>query len=277
MSMHDANRALEEVRAQQRAIFGVAICSLLALVVALSLGGSDDPYPNAALLMACVSLFTGLFVFFSYMEMTLAKHLINFRATVIIWVVLLTLLGYIGKIRAGNDINHIFHTDSGVFPLTLFAATVLHVADLLKWLVGGVMLILMLATWLTRREVLAKQNGIIIFSTHVVIILTLFLASVLIWGRVTSEDRRLQFVYRLAHISDFNSSFRCKGISEERFSVVFLDGNRRRVLVAEKIESDLYYSKKAEILQPVSVPEEFPQMDCVYESNNPMWDLRLQH
>ena len=277
MSMHDANRALEEVRAQQRAIFGVAICSLLALVVALSLGGSDDPYPNAALLMACVSLFTGLFVFFSYMEMTLAKHLINFRATVIIWVVLLTLLGYIGKIRAGNDINHIFHTDSGVFPLTLFAATVLHVADLLKWLVGGVMLILMLATWLTRREVLAKQNGIIIFSTHVVIILTLFLASVLIWGRVTSEDRRLQFVYRLAHIADFNSSFRCKGISEERFSVVFLDGNRRRVLVAEKIESDLYYSKKAEILQPVSVPEEFPQMDCVYESNKPMWDLRLQH
>ena len=276
MSMHDASRALEEVRAQQRAIFGVAICSLLSLVVALSLGGSDDPYPNAALLMACVSLFTGLFVFFSYMEMTLAKHLINFRATVIIWVVLLTLLGYIGKIRAGNDINLIFHTDSGAFPLTLFAATVLHVADLLKWLVGGAMLILIFVTWLTRREVLAKQNGIIIFSTHVIIILTLFLASVLIWGRVSSEDSRLQFVYRLAHIADFNSSFRCKGISEERFSVVFLGGNRSRVLVAEKIGSDLYYSNKAEILQPVSVPKEFPQMDCVYEVNNPMWDLKLK-
>ncbi|WP_207867171.1 hypothetical protein [Pseudomonas sp. 58(2021)] len=276
MNMHDANRSLEEIRAQQRSIFGVAICSLLALVVALFLGGADDPYPNAALLMACVSLFAGLFVFFSYMEMTLAKHLVNFRATVIIWVVLLTLLGYIGKIRAGNDINHIFHTDSGVFPLTLFAATVLHVADLLKWLVGGVMLILILVTWLARREVLARQNGIIIFCTHVVIIVTLFLASVLIWGRVSSEDRRLQFVYRLAHIADFNSSFRCKGISDERFSVVFLDGNKTRVLVAEKIESDLYYYKKAEIFQPVSVPEEFPQMDCVYESNNPTWDLRLQ-
>lgn len=276
MSMHDANGALEEVRAQQRAIFGVAICSLLSLVVALSLGGSDDPYPNAALLMACVSLFAGLFVFFSYMEMTLAKHLINFRATVIIWVVLLTLLGYIGKIRAGNDINHIFHTDSGVFPLTLFAATVLHVADLLKWLVGGVMLILIFFTWLKRRQVLAKQDGIIIFSTHVVIILTLFLASVLIWGRVSSEDRRLQFVYRLAHIADFNSSFRCKGISEEQFNVVFLDGNRKRVLVAEKIESDLYYSNKAEMLQPVSVPKEFLQVDCVFEAKNPMWNFKLQ-
>lgn len=100
--------------------------------------------------------------------------------------------------------------------------------------------------------------------TIAMVALTLLISAIFIHARIHNKESRLQIIYRIAHSSDFSSSFRCQGINEEIQSVVFIGPEQRRVLVAPKIEEPgIYLDKKADVLRNVNIPKEFPLMDCI--------------
>jgi hypothetical protein len=248
-----------------------SILFYVSLVAAFSVAGSDEPNPNVGLVLLCLSLVVGIYILFATVEISLAKHLVDMKATVIFWVTIIGLLGYIGKLRAGDDINSIFHQDASLFPQTNIAATLLHAFYLLLIPMACGIVLTGCAAWSNRKSMQNNGDSWLTFLAYISIIMTLVITSALVFGRAGDDQRRLQLIYRIAQSADFNSSFRCKGLDEKKQSVIFMDADKKRVLVAPKIEDhfSLFTENKATLLQGVSIPTEFPILDCQYAAPEP--------
>jgi peptidoglycan/LPS O-acetylase OafA/YrhL len=247
----------------------VSIASFISIIFAAKLLKDDEPNPNLSMLFLALSVFLGIYVLLCLIENKLGKHIIEFKVTLIAWALLAGTLVFYGRIRAITDINEIFHIDASALPLTLLASTATHISGLLFWPVVCILLIAIMClvimwagNYFDEHTPAEEKTARVI--TIAMVALALLISATFIHARIHNKESRLQIIYRIAHSSDFSSSFRCQGINEEIQSVVFIGPEQRRVLVAPKIEEPgTYLDKKADVLRNVNIPKEFYLMDCI--------------
>lgn len=247
----------------------VSIASFISILVAANLLKNDEPSPNASMLFLALSVFLGLYALFCLIESSLERHIIEFKSTLIAWAFLAGTLVFYGRINAVTDINKIFHIDPSALPLTLLASTAIHISGLLFWPIAC--LLLGAITWLAimwagndRDEYTPPEVKIARVITISTIALSLLISAMFIHSRIHNKDSRLQIIYRISHNSDFSTHFRCHGLDQETHSVLFIGPEQSKVLVAPKIQEWVFPSnKKADALRNVSIPTEFPIVNCI--------------
>lgn len=94
-------------------------------------------------LLMCGVLLGSIYVFMGLVEVTLMHHLMTLKSSLLLWAFFVACLGYVARTKASVDINRIFHMDASVFPMTLAAATLLHMINILFWffIVSGIVCI----------------------------------------------------------------------------------------------------------------------------------------
>lgn len=247
----------------------VSIASFISILIAANLLKNDEPSPNASILFLALSVFLGLYTLLCLIEGKLGRHIIEFKTTLIAWALLAGSLVFYGRISAVTDINEIFHIDASALPLTLLASTAIHISGLLFWPIVGVFLgaiawLLIVWTGNYFDENTPAGEKIARVITIATVALSLLISATFIHARIHDKDSRLQIIYRTAHSSDFSASFRCQGIDQEAQSVLFIGPEQKRVLVAPRIQEQIFATnKKADVLRSVSIPTNFPLVDCI--------------
>lgn len=243
----------------------VALVSAVLLFAAVAVSNSDTPHPYLFAIFLSVSLLIGIYNFMALIEIKLGRHLMQWKSTLMLWVAFLACLGYFAKIRAVSDINAIFHIDASLFPMTLLVTTIFHSASMLYPVVVGIGIISFVsALAVTRSErspaqviMIAFCNGVNVFAC---VVIALFIAY-----KVNVEGSRMQMIYRVAQVADFNSFSPCKNVNSAGFSSVYVDANRYLVLIAPKIDDTFNFEpRKFSVFRSVQIPKEFPVQRCAY-------------
>lgn len=88
--------------------------------------------------------------------------------------------------------------------------------------------------------------------------------ALMIHAWVNEDEQSRNSIYRIAHFADFNAKHSCKGVASDEL-VVYTDAQRSKVLIAPKLEERVGWNtdKRASWLQPVIIPDQFPQQDCI--------------
>ncbi|OCX24824.1 hypothetical protein BBI10_04190 [Pseudomonas graminis] len=147
--------------------------------------------------------------------------------------------------------------------MTVIAVTVLQVMSMLFWPVVIISVLLVGIAYWWRQDFAGSNDGIVILLTLIMSVVAQLFFAGLVWGWVESSNQKTATIYRIAHFADFNSSFRCAGLDEAKVRVLFVNPDRSQVITAPKIANvSLYSTAKATWLQPVAIPEEFPQVSC---------------
>ncbi|MDD1012188.1 hypothetical protein [Pseudomonas rubra] len=241
------------------ALLYIAILSFLVFLVAC---GYTEDKPDTALFLMMFFVLTGLYVFIGTIETTILQHLIGLKASLSAWLLMLAYFTYVAKAQAMAEINAIFHVDASLFPMTLFATTALQVVDMLFLPVLVAFVITLGITYLWRNDFAGSYDGAAILITLLVGAGAQIIFAAMVWGWVATSNQKKATIYRVAHFADFNASFRCEGVNDAEYSVVFANPEKTKVLVAPKI-SELYVGpSRAQWLQPVNIPEEFPLLPC---------------
>lgn len=247
----------------------VSIASFISILIAANLLKNEEPNPNASMLFLALSIFLGLYTLLCLIESKLGRYIIEFKTTLIAWAILVGTLVFYGRISAITDINEIFHIDASALPLTLIASTAIHISGLLFWPIVCAFIIAI--AWLLIMgagnyfdETTPAEEKIARVTTIAMVALSLLLSAIFIHARIHDKDSRLQIIYRTAHSSDFSASFRCQGIDQEVQSVLFIGPEQKRILVAPRIQEQIFFTdKKADVLRSVSIPTDFPLVDCI--------------
>lgn len=247
----------------------VSTISFISILISANLLKNDAPNPNASTLFLALSVFLGLYTLLCLLEGRIGRHIIEFKSTLIAWALLAGSLVFYGHISAITDINEIFHIDPSALPLTLLASTAIHISGLLFWPIVSVLLgaiAWLLIAWSGNYFDDNTPSGekIARVITIATVALSLSVSAIFIHARIHDKDSRLQIIYRTAHNSDFSANFRCQGIDQEAQSVLFIGPEQRRILIAPKIQEEIFFTeKKADILRRVSIPTDFPLVDCI--------------
>lgn len=261
MSIHVSEQAADKVKVSKTrsALLYASILNLVILVAALS---NAEDSPDTALFLMMTFVFVGLYVFVATVETTLLHHLIGLKTSLTAWVLILAYITYVAKAQALSEINEIFHIDASLLPMTIIATTAFKIVKILLWPVLGLAILTMAVAYLWRNDFVGSHDGIAILVSLLVGAGAQLFFATLVWGWVGASEQKKATIYRVAHFSDFSASFRCSGIDENKFSVLFVNPEKTRVIVAPKI-SDFYIGPaRAQWLQPVPIPEEFPLLPC---------------
>jgi hypothetical protein len=243
------------------ALFHTALIAVVMLIIAF---WKAEDHPDTALFLMMGFVFLGLYVFVGTMETTLLRNLIGLRASLIGWVAIFACFAWVAKSRAVSEVNAIFHVDPSLLPMTLVAVTMLQVMSMLFWPVIVTSVLILFVAYIWRKDFAGSHDGLAIVITLVISAVAQVFFALLVWGWVESGSQRTSTIYRIAHFSDFNSSFRCQDLDETQVSVLFVDPDKAQVIFAPKIpDLSLIPSTKATWLQRVEIPKEFPQVACV--------------
>ncbi|MFC6298932.1 hypothetical protein GNF76_27680 [Pseudomonas sp. CCM 7893] len=246
----------------------LTVASAVSLLTFLIFSGMiKENYVSAdtAFLLLFSSVLMGFYVVLAFVEKMLERYFKDFKVTVIFWGLLLAILGYVARLRAITDINGIFHIDASAFPMTLVAGTTLHLAKLMLWpciivvvITALILLLICLGRFFDSDSSAEEKWGIYVPTMAAMI--ACGIGWIFIYSNL-SPERRAEILYRIAHMTDFNETFRCVGIDDQKYSAVFLGPEQRRVLVAPKLE-EFWLEKKAYVLRRVDVPESFSVLEC---------------
>lgn len=246
----------------------LALVSFVLIVVAGTAAQSSTPYPTLFILAFTSSMLIGFYILMSLLEIKLDQKLMHLKSSLLIWAAFFGGLGFFAKIDAQTEINQIFHVDPSLLPMTLAAATFIHALVKLKlifYVISGASFIFFVLSCEAHRKGKRRASHSI---CHLANCLVFFNISILVTGVMASEERREEVLYRFAHLADFNTFSPCKKINPEEFDVLYLDGNRTRVLIAPKIsDSEHIEPTKYPLLKYVPVPKAFEKRKCEYSDS----------
>lgn len=256
---------LEKLEESLKHLVVVALISAVFSVAAITISNSDTPHPDLFAMLMSMSLLLGIYTFMALMELRLGQRLLQWKSTVVLWVVFFGCLSYFAKIQAVSDINSIFHIDASLFPMTLLVATALHSAGMLFWVVVFVGGISFFSALFAHRSENEPGQIIIITLCHAVNAFTFLVISLFIAYKVHDENSRRQMIYRIAQVADFNSFSPCKNVDATLYSSVYIDANRYLVLVAPRIIDGFNLeARRFSVFRSVKIPDSFPVLRCVY-------------
>lgn len=218
--------------------------------------------------MTWLSIALGLASIAGYIE-AFMKSALGFESFRWIFAAGIAFIVYLSRVDTVNDINAIFHIDASALPLTTIAGTAMRFASYMFWPMVAVCAVstlfiafMMWGSILDDKADLEKISlGIRVFAA----LLASGLAAMFIYAQLADAAISAK-LYRIAHSSDFVSKFNCEHIESDKFDVLFIGSEQRRVLVAPKIQPEdmLFNTRKQQpaILMPVKIPEYFTVMEC---------------
>ncbi|MCO7055690.1 MULTISPECIES: hypothetical protein [Pseudomonas] len=255
-----------------RALFCVTLLIVVMLFLAASYNNGTDPDPEKFAIFMCGVLLGSIYVFLGLVEVFLMTRLFNLKSSLLLWAFFVACLGYVAKAKASVDINTIFHMDASAFPMTLIAATFLHMINFLFlfFVVSGLGC-LGLAMILVAQG-LHRGKGFMLISCHVVTGLAFIVIALFAHFKTGKDSQRFQMIYRISHSVDFNAHSPCANIDSSTTNMVFLDADKRFALVAPTLDDFAGFEwRKVPYLRSVPIPENFKTVTCEYSisSENP--------
>lgn len=271
---------LKMTQTHRYVLAGFGFFSLLLLFFGAGLLDSGKIEANTYLWVQAVAILIGLFTLAAAIEKMLPRGLQEFKSSALWWTVGLAILAYFARVAALDDVNKVFHIDPSGLPMTLAAANVMRFFIWMEWpfivvaCISFVVLILIAKGTYFPDEMPENERaaGVILVLS---IMMNCILCALFIHFHLDEQGRQ-QKLYRTAHAADFVSKFHCQGIDPDKFSVLFIGPEQRKVLVAPKLPAPVLFGKmSAEFLQALKVPAEFPTLDCVPTVDFEQWSKDL--
>ncbi|MCR8718249.1 hypothetical protein NVV30_06015 [Pseudomonas syringae] len=248
-----------------KSLFVVSLAIIAMFFLAVSYGRGDDPDPEKFALYMCVVLLGSIYVFLGLVEVKLMHRLVDLKSSLFLWAFFMACLAYVAKTRASVDINAVFHTESSAFPMTLAAATILHMISLLFWfffLTGLSCLCIGLLS--CKQDELNCENRMMI-TCQIVIGFAFLMLAAFSHFRIDSVKLRSQMIYRIAQAVDFNAHSPCTNIDKSITSMVFLDADKRLALLAPVLDDFISMEwRRVSLLRSVTIPQTFEIVTCEY-------------
>jgi hypothetical protein len=261
-----------------QALFGVTVVVVVMFFIAISYTSGDDPEPEKFAIFMCGALLGSIYVFLGLVEVTLMHRIMNLKSSLLLWAFFVACLGYVARTIASVDINIIFHIEASVFPMTLIAATLLHMINLLFWFffISGIVCFLVAVS--SVMEGLHLGKGLMLIICQVVAGLAFMIISWFSHYKIGKEGVRHQIIYRIAHSVDFNARSPCANIDSSKTAMVFLDADKRLAIIAPILDEFAGFEWRiVPYLRSVSIPENFQTVVCEYSvsSENPTaaWEI----
>lgn len=278
-------KILDEKQAKDsaiRALCGVSLVVFIMFCIAISCSSGDDPEPEKFALFMCGVLLGSIYVFLGLVEVTLMHRIMNLKSSLLLWAFFVACLGYFARTKASVDINTIFHMEASAFPMTLIAATLLHMINFLFWFffISGIVCLLVAGS--SAMEGLHRGKGLMLITCQVVTGLAFMIISWFSHYKIDKEGVRHQIIYRIAHSVDFNAHSPCANIDSFKTAMVFLDADKRLALIAPTLDEFAGFEwRVVPYLRSVPIPENFQTVVCEYSvsSENPtaVWDIERHH
>jgi len=227
------------------------------------------------------AVFVGFFAVAGAFEKKFGPSLSEFKVSGLWWAALLAIWGYLARVYAVDEVNNIFHVDPAALPLTVIAATVMRIfiwmqVPFLIVAVGSLMPLILVCrgTYFPERTEDAEKVATVILMLSSMVICSV--SAIAVYSQL-DENGRKQKLYRTAHATDFVSKFNCLGIDQGKYSVLFLGPEQRRVLVAPHLpEASLFQRPSPEFLQKLTVPSNFPIVDCQPAMTLEQWEQQTK-
>lgn len=261
-----------------QALFGVTVVVVVMFFIAISYTSGDDPEPEKFAIFMCGALLGSIYVFLGLVEVTLMHRIMNLKSSLLLWAFFVACLGYVARTIASVDINTIFHMEASAFPMTLIAATLLHMINLLFWFffISGIVCFLVAVS--SVMEGLHLGKGLMLITCQVVAGLAFMIISWFSHYKIGKEGVRHQIIYRIAHSVDFNAHSPCANIDSAKTAMVFLDADKRLALLAPILDEFAGFEWRiVPYLRSVPIPENFQTVVCEYsvssENATAPWDI----
>jgi hypothetical protein len=250
---------------QDKALQTLSCIALVVLVLALVIDLSGLPLANYMVVALTGCMITSVYVFIGIVELRLAASVINLKSNALLWLSVAGLVIWFAHIDAVSDVNELFGVDASLLPVTVAAATFMHVLMRFQFLCAAVIAVLLflgLFTYMAarlRKEI--PRSGISLIANALGFVLILSL----IYNVIEPERRRNQILYHIAHMGDFNYASPCVNVDSAKDAVLYLDNSREKILIAPKIKEQhpttlLTHS----LLAPTLIPDHFEFFECVY-------------
>lgn len=272
---------LDEKQAKDSAIqalFGASLVVIIMFVIATSYTSGDDPEPEKFAIFMCGALLGSIYVFLGLVEVTLMHRIMNLKSSLLLWAFFVACLGYVARTKASVDINTIFHMEANAFPMTLIAATLLHMINSLFWFffISGVVCFLLAGC--SSMEGLHLDKRAMLIACQVVTGLAFMIIAWFSHYKIDKEGVRHQIIYRVAHSVDFNAHSPCANIDSSKTDMVFLDADKRLALIAPILDEFAGFEWRiVPYLRSVPIPKNFQTVVCEYsvssENATAPWDI----
>lgn len=248
-----------------RALCVLALLALGMIILAVVAVQSSTPYPTVFILALTLAMLISTYILMSLLELKLAHRLMHLKSSLLILAVLLGGLSIFAKIDAQAELNQIFHVDPSLLPMTLAAGTFIHALVKLEpafYLICAASFVLFLmSNAASRRGERTLGYSVCHFVNSAVFVIIAALVSQV----MAQEERRVEVLYRFAHVADFNSFSPCKNVHSDEFDVLYLDSQREKVLIAPKVTThEEIEPRKYSLLKYVPVPSTFKTLVCEY-------------
>ncbi|NWA29211.1 hypothetical protein HX866_30430 [Pseudomonas gingeri] len=251
--------------ATMRALCTLALVAFVLVIVGGTAAQSNTPHPTLFILTLTSSMLIGFYILMSLLEIKLDQKLMHLKSSLLIWAAFFGGLGIFAKIDAQAEINQIFHVDPSLLPMTLTAATFIHALAKLEPIFYLISVASFIFFALSNKAYREGKRTLSYSVCHLANCLVFLIIALLVTRVMASEERRGEILYRFAHLADFSTFSPCENVNSEEFDVLYLDGNRKRVLIAPRIsDSGDIEPTKYPLLKYVPVPKTFLTRECEY-------------
>jgi len=269
---------MEKKRETPKGWFAFASIAALLLLARYS---STFQSPGPELLLRALLVSMGLMVAIGVVEDAVADGLLKFEGFRLACGIALALATYLARMLGLGDVNSIFHIDPGALPMTVWAATAIHLMSWMFWpmVIASSMVVLKAVVAGLKKFIIdmADLIGFKIFGgkktvdpTDIwsilnpgAICLACLFGSVYIDHEFTDSGRRHK-LYVIALSSDFNSAFSCRGIDANGVVALFIGPDQKRILLAPALPDWKSFKHGGNFtFDTVNIPSEFPVVDCL--------------
>lgn len=265
--LSDDSASLKKIDAshQNKMLETLSCIAMVVLVLALIIDLSDLPLANYMVVALTGCMITNVYVFIGIVELRFAASLINLKSNALLWLSVAGLVIWFAHNDAVADVNQLFRVDAALLPVTVSAATFMHVLMRFKLLciaIIAALIILGLTTYAAarlRKEI--PRYGLALIANAIGFVLILSLIN----NVIEPERRRNQILYHIAHMGDFSYASPCVNVDSAKDAVLYLDNLREKILIAPKIkEQDPTTLLTHSLLAPTFIPARFEYSECVY-------------
>jgi len=231
----------------------LGIFGLFGMLVSISIDEIWSQAYSILIFLTSASILTLWFVLL--LEMAFEEY-IKYTSVRIFGTLLFSLLLFYASMLSTQNINNIFGVDSSVFPYTHIIFTVIEFLVLLIPLFV-VLLVLSFLLFLSigyKCRITKNQNKVLVFMVSLIgfIVSIVYIGIGLIF---IESKNKTSILYTIAHVVDFKKKNICKNIDEQKYSIVYLGVNHKKVLI-----DNIYIKDKNTSKAPI--PTKFKILNC---------------
>lgn len=252
----------------------VTLIALISITLAVSKGNiAQETY----FWLLGLIILLGMYTVGALVERLIVHLFSAFQVSKLLWAALVAIGLFVGRKTGIGDVNAVFHIDAAALPMTTTAASAIALFAMMWWpfiiICATSGLILAISIIATLRE---KRGYGLAISLSAFLTVICGLSALLITKQLDEEGRH-QKIYRIAHATDFSAKFHCKGVDQERYSVLFIGPDQKKVLIAPLIsQPSIFLTKRANVLDKVDIPSAFPVKECVPSIEFDDWERERQ-